>query len=142
MSDRDKTSDLLYIEEPEAHLFPSAQGALTAHLAAVSNFTAPAGHMLITTHSPYVLATLNTLIKAQLVATLNERAIKRVEKVVPKEEWLAPGRVAAYALQSGKLASIKDDSGLIDGEYLDKISTEISGDFMELLGIESSNDRS
>jgi len=140
ISDRDKTSDLLYIEEPEAHLFPSAQDALTAHLAAVSNFTAPSGHMFITTHSPYVLAKLNTLIKAFLVATLNDGDKKAVEKVIPRAQWLAPARVAAYALQSGKLAPIKDESGLIDGEYLDSISSDISADFMALLGIESGHD--
>jgi hypothetical protein len=139
-SKTNKATDVIYIEEPEAHLFPTAQGELTAHLAAVSNFISPYGHLFITTHSPYVLSKLNTLIKAFSTAATNENR-QTVSDIVPEQLWLAPGRVSAYALQDGLLRSIKDASGLLDGEYLDQISDEISADFMALLEIEANASR-
>src|SRR6185312_14285642 len=40
-AERDQPASLLYIEEPEAHLFPSSQGAITSYLASLLNFTLP-----------------------------------------------------------------------------------------------------
>lgn len=134
----EKRHGLLYIEEPEAHLFPSAQGALTKHLAEVAKFTAPLSYMLITTHSPYVLSQLNILIKSATVAGKGSDKVKGlIADVVDSRYWLPPAMVAAYAIEDAKLRSVKDDSGLIDGQYLDAISAEISTNFMELLGVEA-----
>jgi hypothetical protein len=135
--DREKYTSLLYIEEPEAHLFPSSQGRLTSHLAALSNFISPSGKMLITTHSPYVLSKLNTLIKAHTIVNLRSNLRDRVAKIIPAQQSTAAANVGAYSLAQGKLNSIQQNSGLIDAEYLDAISEEISFDFMRLLEIEA-----
>jgi AAA15 family ATPase/GTPase len=139
--DRSSGIDLLYIEEPEAHLFPSSQALLIKHLAAISNFTRGSGRLVVTTHSPYVLSTLNTLVKAFAVAGLRNKSLQgKVEKIVPRLSWVAPSNLNAYALEGGLLTPIKDESGLIDGSYLDEISESISGAFMELLELEVGGD--
>ncbi|MGN6154570.1 MAG: AAA family ATPase [Sphingomicrobium sp.] len=135
---REKYTSLMYIEEPEAHLFPTSQGRLTSHLAGLSNFIAPSGKMFITTHSPYVLSKLNTLIKAHSVATLHSDLRDQVASIIPAQQWIAAANVGAYSLAQGKLSSIQHSSGLIDADYLDAISEEISLDFMRLLEIEAS----
>ena len=51
---------LFIIEEPESHLFPESQKYITELIALVNN----CGHSIVlTTHSPYVLGTLNNLLK-------------------------------------------------------------------------------
>lgn len=136
--DHDPCTDLLYIEEPEAHLFPTSQGALVNHIVAIANFLSGRSKIFITTHSPYVLSKLNNLIKAQEVG--NKKGLAdAVSKVIAKPNWIDTKDVAAFALQDGFLKNIKDETGLIDGSYLDNISNEISEDFMKLLEIEISS---
>jgi hypothetical protein len=134
--DKDPSVDLLYIEEPEAHLFPSAQSAVITHIASVMNFLRTRSRLLITTHSPYVLATLNNLAKAHSVAARYEDRAAEVAKAIPRQSWIPPGALSAYAIDQGVLKPIKDETGLIDGDYLDQISQHISADFMTLLEIE------
>lgn len=127
---------LLFVEEPEAHLFPASQGLLTELLVEVANYSAGSGRLLITTHSPYVLSKLNNMIKAYQVAQQSEETAQRVRQLVPESAWLSSDAVQAYALENGKLSEILDESGLIDASYLDGISSDISETFMELLEVE------
>ena len=140
---RSKTSQLIYIEEPEAHLFPTAQSVLIQSLASIAS-ARPKGtiYLIITTHSPYVLAKLNNLIKAGSLAekSKNETTKKRIANVIPKSTWLSAGKVMAYAIINGKLVSILDNDGLVDAEYLDDVSGAIANEFSSLLEIEYSND--
>jgi len=133
--------DILYVEEPEAHLFPSAQEHLTRHLVEISNFSRGGSRLLITTHSPYVLSTLNNLIKASRVAKISQLKLEAVSNIVSRESWLEPSHLSAYAIQNRELVSIVDEeSGLINADYLDEISSQISEAFMNLLDIEADVD--
>jgi len=132
------TTDLIYVEEPEAHLFPSAQGALVEYIASISAFLSKSCNIVLTTHSPYVIAKLNNLIKAFTVSKLADESVARnVESIVDRRCWLPPSSVNAYALDGGILKSVKDESGLIDGGYLDSISEDIGERFMQLLEAET-----
>ena len=126
---------MLYIEEPEAHLFPSAQSRLMQGLAALVGNNAR--RLLITTHSPYVLAKVNNLIKAgALEHSLAPDKLQKLNGIVPKAFRIAPGTVRAYAIIGGTLTNILDSDGLIAAEYLDSISNEIGNEFSSLLGLE------
>lgn len=140
--DEEKSTEIIYVEEPEAHLFPAAQGELVEYIAALSVFLKGQCFFLITTHSPYVISKFNNLIKAFAVAKLgSDSTAKRVRSIVSDDLWLPPVNVNAYALAGGKLRSVHDKSGLIDGDYLDSISEDISETFLKLLEAETEYDR-
>ena len=138
----DKSTEIIYVEEPEAHLFPEAQGQLVEYIAAISAFFKGKVLFLITTHSPYVISKFNNLIKAFTVATFAPKGSgARVEGIVDRKLWLPPASVNAYALHDGNLRSVNDRTGLIDGDYLDGISEDISETFLSLLEAETEIDR-
>lgn len=130
-------SHLVYIEEPEAHLFPSAQSALVQRLAALINGPSSLRRLAITTHSPYVLSKINNLIKAgALATTLRADKLPTLNRLIPEICRISPGDARAYAIMDGVLHDIIDDDGLIAADYLDSISGEIGQEFSTLLDLE------
>lgn len=128
---------LLYIEEPEAHLFPSAQSSLVQRLAALINGPSGLRRLALTTHSPYVLAKINNLIKAgALNSKLAAEKQRRLDTIVPEAVRIAPRAARAYAIVDGELVDIVDSDGLIAADYLDSISGEIGQEFSALLDLE------
>jgi len=134
--DGDSPNNFVYIEEPEAHLFPLAQGLLTEYFVTLLA-SSPGQKMLITTHSPYILSKINNLLKAGVLSDKSSKNKQSaIEKILPKSAWLKPNTIAAYSIVDRKLVSILDEDGLINGEYLDGISGDISREFNSLLEIE------
>lgn len=126
---------LIYIEEPEAHLFPSAQSTLIQGLAAL--VSEPSRRLAITTHSPYVLSKINNLIKAGTLAeSLPASKLELLDKLVSKRFRLKKNSVRAYAIIDGEVKDIVDSDGLIAADYLDSISGEIGQEFGDLLSLE------
>ena len=137
-----RLASMAYIEEPEAHLFPSAQSKLVETLVAV--VTRPGSKsgadLVVTTHSPYILAKINNLIKAGMLSRMTHVAKKKLEAILPRQAWLSGRVVNAYAIQNGVVRSIVDGDGLIDAEYLDGVSSDISREFSELLELEAGHE--
>ncbi len=118
----------LYIEELEENLFPKSQFAMVKNIVGCIKKayleTREKSYVVMTTHSPYVLTSLNVLMK---VAMAKE---KGVEGEI--------GDLAAYAIpidwfsaycmtDEGKMESIVDEEyHFIIGDYLDSLSDEIS----------------
>ena len=125
----------VYIEEPEAHLFPPAQKLVMELIAEV--FRAWNGKMclVLTTHSPYILTSVNNLLQAgKLYEGASEETAKRLAKIIPQKRTFSPGEVAFYALEDGKAKSIMDgESGLIDADVIDQVSNDIAIQFDQLL---------
>jgi predicted ATPase len=133
--------NLLFIEEPEAHLFPSTQSYLIEYLVSTINQAPNQNRMFISTHSPYVLSKLNSLLKAGQLGEREGAIGGHVSDVVPRSAWLAPGALAAYAIRDGVVENILDEEdGLLSGSYLDEISNEIAEQFLSLLGLEARYD--
>ncbi|MFN3972882.1 MAG: AAA family ATPase [Gemmobacter sp.] len=112
----------LVIEEPEAHLFPTAQVTILEFivLQAVERQTS----IFLTTHSPYLLSALNNLI---LRGTKNQAL------------GIAPERAKAFSLVDGISQNLIDEeTGLISGDYIDNVSDEIYRDFVSILEEDSS----
>jgi len=126
----------LYIEEPEAHIFPEAQKQLVSLLTWISYHPNMRTSMVLTTHSPYILSSFNNLIEAGQVANTKPELRSDVAKIVPEQFWIKDGNFRAYCIHDGTLKSILSDSGLIDGEYLDSVSEKIGNEFDSLLRLE------
>lgn len=130
----------IFIEEPEAHLFPSAQSSLVEVLSQFIALSKGRSRLMVTTHSPYVLAKINNLIKARDVAgRRGSRRHSEIQEIVKEEYWLDGAKVHAYAIQAGAVTRIQDeDDGMIEADYLDDVSGQIASEFSRILGVEYS----
>ncbi len=131
----DKT---VYIEEPEAHIFPSAQKKLIELIAAAFNLHPGKTQFFITTHSPYVLTAINNLLQAGEAYKhgLEGENLKKLEKLVPKTIALNTEDLAVYSITSGGVENIlSEELGLIDTNIIDEVSNNLSIEFGELLDL-------
>jgi hypothetical protein len=93
-------------------------------------------HFTITTHSPYLLSAFNNLLEAWQVAATKPDAKDEVANLIEERYWIKPSDFKAYCIHDGNLESIMDEeTGLINGNYLDGVSNEIGSQFDELLRI-------
>ena len=106
----------LIIEEPEAHLFPQAQVEVLDFM--VRRLRGRGGNIMFTTHSPYLLSSLNNHLLAY----------EKGEK-----NGISRDKVKAYAIVNGNSKSLVDkELGLISAEYIDSVPERISDRFDEL----------
>lgn len=126
------------IEEPEQNLFPETQMDFLYYLLSEINHGRN-HHLVLTTHSPYILYALNNCMLAWLVK----------DKIDSKEELdvkslqfaLNPQDVSVWSLKDGYLKNekneihntIQDKRGLIRKNYFNDIMKKVMGDFNTLL---------
>lgn len=127
----------VYIEEPEAHLFPSAQRNIIELIATVFNYRKSQLQFFITTHSPYILTATNNLLQAGLLYERNnEDTIYKLKNIIPDYKALSTSNLTAYSLINGKGNSILcSESGLIDAKVIDSVSDELAIQFDDLLNL-------
>lgn len=121
----------LIVEEPESHLYPESQRRLTEVLSAFRNTTNLDGQkctnqLLITTHSPYILGSLNYMLMAGQSPKV---AVEKVKKEINKRLWLNASGLAAWYVTEGHVDSgLNEDNGivLIKNELIDGASDEIN----------------
>lgn len=120
------------IEEPESHLFPESQKYITEFITLLFNLK---HSVLITTHSPYVLGTLNNLLYAgQLPQNLKEAA----SAIISPEFWINGNHFSAWFVKNGGIENcIDEELHLIQNEKLDEISKVINKDFDEMFDLET-----
>ncbi|MGJ3254526.1 MAG: AAA family ATPase [Elainellaceae cyanobacterium] len=128
----------IYIEEPEAHIFPAAQRDMVELISTVYNSRKDSLQFLITTHSPYVLTAFNNLLQAGfLAANATEAKIQEISRHIPKSRFISPNEITVYSLSGGYSRSILDvDTGLIDTNIIDEVSNELAVQFDKLLDID------
>lgn len=141
---------VLFIEEPESHLYPAAQQSMVEAIALAFN-SVKGNSTFITTHSPYILTAFDNLITASQVAKIGEKELKLVQGIVPEAYWLDFEKVGVYFLKDGKLSTKYENdksSGIINfdregiGESeLDDVSENIGDIFDRLLEIKYANEK-
>lgn len=120
------------VEEPEQNLFPTSQKNNIEFLIAAANLN-PNNKLVITTHSPYILESINNSIYA---AMLQKKGLK-AETLVKKEKQISYDDVAAYVIKNGEIHSIKsDDINQIDPKEIDGCSEEINTVYSKLSDME------
>lgn len=92
------------IEEPEAHLHPTTQKHLMHIIALMRNHID--SQIVMTTHSPYLLAVIKNLLTAGRRSKKNPEAAAKMEARVPKLCWLMPEDVEVYHLKDGRSHTI------------------------------------
>jgi len=132
-----RAGQTLYIEEPEAHLFPSAQRNIVELIATVFNYRKDQFQFFITTHSPYVLTAFNNLLQAGLLYQESSGDVQRqLEKIVSRYKSLDVSDLSAYVLMDGKCRSIVcPETGLIDAKVIDSVSDDLAIEFEQLLNL-------
>lgn len=126
----------LFIEEPEAHLFPSTQKDFVYSLVTMLNGGRKRHNCFISTHSPYLMTAFNNLIMAGTVASESKEKADMVSGRFPASMRLKYDDVAAYSIKDGKASCIMDEEfRLISADALDAASETISNDFDFLLNL-------
>lgn len=122
---------IFFIEEPEAHLFPTSQKQIISLIAILHNELG--NSFFITTHSPYILTAINNLVVGKDAydhAQGNPEKLEALEKVLPADELIRLEDVSAYTLKNGKLESIINwENRLIGANLLDAVSDEFDTAF-------------
>jgi hypothetical protein len=126
----------MFIEEPESGVFPETQNKLVRLFAWLSREDTINLPTAITTHSPYILSAFNNLIEAGQAVRNNPQLRDEVAKIIPERYWIEDGEFKAYAIEDGNLRSILNDSGFVEGNYLDQVSETISDEFDRLIKLE------
>lgn len=123
---------LYFIEEPEAHLFPTSQAEIVAMLSML--YKNQETSFFITTHSPYILSALNNLILAHDVISLDKMTEQQFNEANGPGKPIRFEEVSAYTINNGIAESISDASyRMIGGEMLDSISEHFEEVMSELL---------
>lgn len=122
------------IEEPELNLYPISQKNILKELISVVNQNKN-NSLFITTHSPYILGTLNNLIYA---GNLTEQKFD-CEKIISNKNQISIRNISAYKIQNGDIKSIIDDElKLIKNSEIDECSDLINDEYAKLENIELS----
>ena len=124
------------VEEPELNLFPRSQMEVLFSL--ISNNASAEENMLVfTTHSPYSLAIINTMIMgAKAYANATEEQRGQIEAILPVKYQINENEIAAYRLSSSDecycQSVINEKTGLVSKNELDSASDDIMRVFNSL----------
>ena len=124
----------IYLEEPEENIFPKTQYQLVKWLAQMMNVSAD-NCISMTTHSPYILSSLNNLIQASEAIEKDFRNAEIIkQEVLGSEDVVELKSISVYSMKDGHARSIMDEElRLISQSALDSASDDISEDFSKLL---------
>jgi len=121
------------VEEPELNLYPEAQYKLIKYLVRQcleTDTKVQSKNLIITTHSPYVLASINNLLYAH---TKSSSSNVEVNNIINSKSWICPKNFNAYQVINGSVEQIFDkDECLIDSNIIDESSELIMEDFEKL----------
>ncbi|MFG4005138.1 AAA family ATPase [Flavobacterium aquidurense] len=120
------------VEEPELNLFPIKQKMLLNYIAVKIN--GKNLKLIITTHSPYILSSLDTLILAKNTFNEHPDLKEEINAIVSEDRWIDYDDISVYEVRNdGKVYSIKNEEfRSIDTNAIDGVSDIISEEFDKL----------
>ncbi len=121
------------VEEPELNLYPEAQYKLIKYLVKnclETNRNLQNKNLIITTHSPYILTSINNLLFAFNKNKINN---KKTNSVINEYCCINPEFFNAYEIKNGTVKRIfNKKSKLIEDNIIDDVSEIILQDFKSL----------
>lgn len=136
-----KEEAFVIIEEPEAHLYPGLQYKVIEFIAYFANMSHSS--VLITTHSPYILTSVNTLYCAGKAIQKFPDLSKKVYEVIRSRCEITPERVTAFKIEKDTSIRnlINEEFDEIDTEMIDEISDVVNEAYTALFYVVSEKDR-
>jgi len=123
-------NELLIIDEPEMNLHPAAQVEIAEFLAMLVN----AGlHVLITTHSPYIVDHLANLMQA--AKHEDPDSIKEMFYLERTDAFIPQEKVSVYLFEDGTAKNIISEEGTINWETFGQVSDDVSRIYASLLKV-------
>ncbi|QSV65625.1 MAG: ATP-binding protein [Aphanizomenon flos-aquae DEX188] len=126
---RASEGDFLVIDEPEMNLHPESQAKLLEALSILVNLGV---RILLTTHSPYIMAHLNNLVNGNHE---NTEILKRQSSSLYLQDeraFLPIDKVSAYEMKDNKLVSLNDPDYGIRWDTLSDVAVDIQQKFFEI----------
>lgn len=135
-----KEEAFVIIEEPEAHLYPSLQHKLVEFIAYFANINHSS--VLITTHSPYILTSVNALYCAGKAIREFPGLSKKVYEITGNRSEIFPEKVTALKLNRNSEVQnlINEEFEEISTEMIDEISDSVNEKYTELFYLVSEAD--
>ncbi len=121
----------IYLEEPEQNLFPETQGKFVYWLMKLLKDENRNHTLTITTHSPYILFSLNNCMMGGLVRENIPNDI--LQNIESRDAWIDPKKVSIYEIHDGTLKCIQDEDGIIEDNYLNQAYKENTSEYLSLL---------
>lgn len=136
-----KEEAFVIIEEPEAHLYPSLQNKLMEFIAYFANVNQSS--VLITTHSPYILTSVNALYCAGKTIQEFPGLSEKVYEITGDRCEIFPEKVTAFKINRASEVQnlINEEFEEINTEMIDEISDSVNEKYTELFYLVSEADR-
>jgi hypothetical protein len=97
--------------------------------------TVESNQVIITTHSPYILSSLNNLLYAY---SIGQKRPKETKNIVDKRLWINPDQLNAFFVSEGCIHNIIDDEfRLIKSEAIDSASIIINNTYNLLFDLDN-----
>lgn len=117
------------IEEPESHLFPNSQKQIMEYISLVQKRE---NSMFLTTHSPYILGTVNNLLYANKISSDVDQT--QLKQIISEKKWMSYKTLSAYFTENGLvLPCVEDEFEAIDNSIIDGASEEINADYEKMV---------
>lgn len=130
------------IEEPEAHLFPHAQQLFIQLLSLIVNKFGQ--KLFLTTHSPFILTSLNNHILAYQarIAVKGASETEEINTIIPETQQLSFEQVSAWSVQrDGTLKDIRNpETMLLNADVIDAVTESIDQVTTQLLNLQYAED--
>jgi predicted ATPase len=114
-------NDLVIIDEPEMNLHPAAQAEMTEFMGMLVNSGL---NLLITTHSPYIIAHLENLMRAW--DNEKKEKIKKHFYLEREEAFISKDEVSVYFFDDGKTQDVLSNTGQIEWDTFSDVSSDIA----------------
>ena len=119
---RARKNDLLIIDEPEMNLHPESQAKLLEIFGILVNLGV---NVLITTHSPYFMEYLNSLVIGKLDKPTSLKKQAKELYLKDSRAFISLDKVSAYEMRNNQLHSLKDEDYGIRWDTLSDVSHDI-----------------